>query len=209
MIKSLLMNIDLRHRPCLPASLALFLSILTFGCQPIQHTYHGSPYVEPKEASSFQLTKTNGEVISFPSDLPGISLLFFGYTHCPDVCPGTAAQVKLVFDKLGSNINRVNFVFVTVDPDRDSLDKIENFPRRFNPNFIGLRGELGELEQIKVDYGVFAEVDPDSSEENYLITHTARVFLIDDNGILRTGYPFDTPHEDILADVKYLLGKSQ
>jgi protein SCO1/2 len=198
-----------QRRTLFPISFLLLSTVLLYGCQDLQHTYHGSPYVEPIEASSFRLTQTNGEDLSFPSDLPGISLLFFGYTLCPDVCPGTAAQVKWVFDQLGNDANRVNFIFVTVDPERDTPDKIENFLRRFNPNFIGLRGEDEELDPIKLAYGVYAERDSESPTNNYLITHTARVFLIDESGILRTGYPFDTPREDILSDLKYLIGKSQ
>jgi protein SCO1/2 len=159
--------------------------ILLQGCQPIEHTFHGSPYPELKIAPNFQLTQTSGEILSFPADLDGISLLFFGYTYCPDVCPGTAAQMKWVFEQLDESAIRVNFIFVTVDPGRDTPDIIEKFLSRFSPAFIGLRGDQTELEPIKQAYGVL-------DQEKYL----------------RTGYPFGTSSEEILSDLKYLLGAS-
>ena len=190
------------------AVLILITLVLLQGCQAKEYTFHGSPYSELKSAPNFQLTNSSGEVLAFPADLDGISLLFFGYTHCPDICPGTAAQMKWVFEQLAEDADGVNFIFVTVDPGRDTPEIIERFLSRFHPEFIGLRGDLTELEPIKQAYGVLAEIDPGSSGNDYLITHTARVFLIDQDKHLRTGYPFGTPPEEILADVKYLLGAS-
>lgn len=188
--------------------LILWTVVLLQGCQTSQHSFHGSPYSELNPAPSFVLTRTNGEQLLFPEGIEGISLIFFGYTHCPDVCPGTAAQMKWVFNQLGESSEQVNFIFITVDPERDQPEIIENFLYRFHPSFIGLRGEQSELTPIKLAYGVLAEVDPESSAEDYLITHTARIFLIDGSGILRTNYPFGTPPEDILSDLEYLIGAS-
>jgi len=208
MIKSLLMKTFYDRFQLQFITLLVLLPTLTLSCQPLQHTFHGSPYVEPKPAPGFQLTQTNGEILSFPSDISTPALLFFGYTYCPDVCPATAAHVRWVFDQLGNDSNKVTFIFITVDPERDSLNVIDNFLSRFNPNFLGLRGELVDLDPIKLAYGVFAEKDPESPEDRYFITHTARVFLIDENGILCTSYPFNTQREDILADLRYLVGNS-
>jgi protein SCO1/2 len=208
MIKSVLMIMRSDQRIWFSTFLILSTAILLQGCQPSDYKFHGSPYSELKTAPTFELAHTNGTFISFPLDLEGISLLFFGYTHCPDVCPATAAQMKWVFDQLGENAVGINFIFVSIDPGRDTPELIERFLSRFNPTFIGLYGDQTNLNPIKQAYGVLAEIDPGSSGTDYLITHTARIFLIDQNKYLRTGYPFATPPEDILSDLKHLLGDS-
>ena len=184
--------------------LIIVLLVLLSSCGAPPHQWHGSPYSNPKEAPEITLFDTQGETFRLSDQKGKVVLLFFGYTYCPDVCPATVAEMRWVFDRLGENAERVIFGFVSVDPERDTPDVLENYLKRHNANFYGLWGTSEELEGIKAAYGVYAEKDSEDPE-NYLITHTARVFLVDAEGILRTNYSFGTFPEDILADVEYVL----
>jgi protein SCO1/2 len=132
-------------------------------------------------------------------------LLFFGYTSCPDVCPTTMAELKLVVDGLGDAANSAQVVFISVDPEHDTPEKIQKYVEHFNPNFIGLTGSLDELQKIWDGYGIYRAVTQTDSAMGYTVDHTARVTLVDADGNLRLSYGFQTPVEDIVHDIKLLL----
>jgi protein SCO1/2 len=147
------------------------------------------------DGSSFKLSEKRGNVV----------LLFFGYTSCPDVCPTTLSELRKIKTELGEDASRVQVVYVTVDPDRDTPEKVQEYVSLFNSSFIGLSGSLDELEPVWQDYGVYRQIEETESESGYLVTHTARVYLIDLEGNLRLSYAFGTPTDDILHDVKLVL----
>ena len=133
-------------------------------------------------------------------------LLFFGYTSCPDVCPTTLAELKQALDELDEEKYRqVQVVFVTVDPERDTPERVQEYVNHFNPDFIGLSGSEIELAQIWQKYGVFREIVDGTSAAGYIVNHTARVTLIDQDGNMRVSFAFETPVEDIVHDLKLLL----
>jgi protein SCO1/2 len=147
------------------------------------------------DGSSFKLSEKRGNVV----------LLFFGYTSCPDVCPTTLSELRKIKTELGDDASRVQVVYVTVDPERDTPEKVQDYVTLFNPSFIGLSGSMEELEPVWQDYGVYRQIEETESESGYLVTHTARVYLIDPEGNLRLSYAFGTPTDDILHDVKLVL----
>lgn len=133
-------------------------------------------------------------------------LLFFGYTSCPDVCPTTLAELKQALNELDEEIARqVQVVFVTVDPERDTPERVQEYVNHFNPDFIGLSGSESELVQVWHQYGVFREIVDGTSAAGYIVNHTARVTLIDQDGNMRISFAFETPVEDIVHDLKLLL----
>jgi protein SCO1/2 len=135
-----------------------------------------------------------------------IVLLFFGYTSCPDVCPTTLSEMKRVLAELGSNAGQVQVIFVTVDPERDTPQKLRDYVSIFNPAFIGLSGSMEELQEVWSDYGVYREEEQlPNSATGYLVNHTARVYLIDRDGNLRLSYSFGTPTDDFVHDLKILF----
>lgn len=169
-------------------------------------SFRGASYGEPYPvAPPIQLTRANGEPFRLSDQRGKFVLLFFGYTSCPDVCPTTMAELKLVVDGLGEAANSVQVVFISVDPDRDTPEKIQKYVEHFNPNFIGLTGSLDELQKIWDGYGVFRSVNEADSAMGYTVDHTARVTLVDADGNLRLSYSFQTPVEDIVYDIKLLL----
>jgi len=100
---------------------------------------------------------------------------------------------------------QVKVIFVTVDPDRDTPQKVQEYVNYFNPNFIGLSGTEETLSKVWSDYGVYREIADSESAVGYLVNHTARVTMIDRNGNLRVSYSFETPVADIVHDLKVML----
>lgn len=171
-------------------------------------SWHGSPYPQPKPAPDLPLTDTANRPFRL-ADLQGRPVLvFFGYTNCPDVCPPTLKKTADAIASLGDQADQVAFVFVTVDPARDTPEAIRAYLDLFNPAFIGLWGPPEVVEPVARAYGVaMLQVPPEEGADDsaYLVTHTSRVFLIDAQGVLVTNYPFETPKEDIAADLRLAL----
>jgi protein SCO1/2 len=180
------------------------VGVLFFG-KP--ETFHGTTYVEPyPRATEFSLPRGDGGSFQLSSMRGKIVLLFFGYTSCPDVCPTTLAELNQALGKLSKDeSSRVRVVFVTVDPGRDTPERVQTYVDHFNPDFIGLSGTEDELSKIWKEYGVTREIVDSTSVAGYLVNHTARVTLIDGNGNLRVSYSFDTPVNDIVHDLELVL----
>ena len=130
---------------------------------------------------------------------------YFGYTSCPDVCPTTLAIFKQVNQRLGDDAQKVRFVMITADPDRDTPEKVTAYVAQFNSEFIGLSGNLSDLESIWKELGVFVEKQDSGSAAGYLVSHTASVFVIDQNGNLLMMLPYGTSAIDMADDLTQLL----
>lgn len=167
----------------------------------------GTAYVEPyPPASDFALTRGDGSSFQLSSMRGDIVLLFFGYTSCPDVCPTTLAELNQALEKIDdSDAARVKVVFVTVDPDRDTPEKIQTYVDHFNSDFIGLSGKETDLARVWNDYGVIREIVDEPTASGYIVDHTARVTMIDGDGNLRVSFGFDAPVDDIVHDLKLIL----
>jgi len=170
-------------------------------------SFRGTTYAEPyPQASDFELVRGDGASFQLSEKRGEIVLLFFGYTSCPDVCPTTMAELNQALSKLSEkDSSRVQVLFVTVDPERDTPERAQEYVNHFNQNFIGLSGPEEQLAKVWSDYGVFREVVEGTSAAGYIINHTARVTLIDGDGNLRISFGFDTPVDDIVHDLKLIL----
>lgn len=157
------------------------------------------------QAADFALEDQFGRPFELLSQSGKATLLFFGYTHCPDVCPTTVASVRWLFEELGDSSEGLTFAFVTIDPERDRPALLAEYLSRFHPAFLGLTGDPQTIEQIRSDYGVAAEIDHSTHADDYLMIHTGRLFLIDQQGLLQTSYSFDTSPADILPDLRAVL----
>lgn len=176
------------------------------GCQP--YRFKGTEYVDPQPAPEFALARSDGSRLRL-SDLRGqVVVLFFGFTSCPDVCPTTLSDARRILEGLGGQGDRVAYLFVTVDPERDTPEVLENYISAFHPAIVGLTEAPEALTQVWQDYGIYVEHVPlDDAGHGYSVTHTARVFVIDGAGRLRLSYSFGTPYEDILQDLRQLLSR--
>lgn len=169
-------------------------------------TFRGTTYAEPYPvASEINLTRADGTEFQLRQAHGKVVALFFGYTSCPDICPTTLAELNQALGDLGDRSSQVEVLFVTVDPARDTPTRVQEYVNHFNPNFVGLSGAEPDLAKVWNDYGVFRQIVDGTSAAGYLVDHTARVTLIDQQGNLRVSFPFDTPVEDVVHDLNLLL----
>ena len=171
------------------------------------YKFRGSVIDPPVAASNFTLKDQNGQTFQLGDQRGKIVLMFFGYTNCPDVCPTTLLQFKQARAQLGNQAERVRFVFITVDPERDTTEKMKAYLSAIDPAILGLGGSQAELESVWKAYGVYRQKQPGQSPDEYadLIEHSGRVYLIDAQGNLRLTYPFGLLPDDVVQDVTYLL----
>jgi protein SCO1/2 len=132
-------------------------------------------------------------------------LLFFGYTACPDVCPTTLARYAGVMKALGRDAERVQVLFVTLDPERDTPDKLAAYVSWFNPTFIGLSGDLAATEAAAREFKIFFARSKSSAGMGYTIDHSAGAYAFDPAGRIRLYIKDDAPVEAIAADLGRLL----
>ena len=134
-------------------------------------------------------------------------LIFFGYTNCPDVCPSTLAEFQQIFLGLKDKAADVQFIFITVDPERDTPEKLGDYVGYFNPDFIALTADRAELEPVWSDYGVYQQKQDSGSASGYLVDHSTRIYLVDTNGNLAITYPFGFEANKISDDISHMLAE--
>ena len=168
-------------------------------------TFHGTVIQSPDLAADFTLTASTGGQLSL-SDLRGkVVLLYFGYTFCPDACPTTLSELKKVPAALGDRADEVQVVMVSVDPQRDTPEVLREYLSHFDPSFLGLTGTEEEVLAAATPLGIYFSAHEGSAASGYLVDHTTTVLVIDKAGYLRLLYGFETPGEDIAADMRYLV----
>ena len=139
-------------------------------------------------------------------DLAGTpSLVFFGYTFCPDVCPTTLAETTGWRAELGLSENDLRIIFVSVDPERDTLENMKEYVSFFGSPVIGLTGTLEQVEAAKAAFGVFSEKVEDPGVADYLVNHTASVLMIDGDGNFLGTIVYEENRETALAKIRRLL----
>ena len=158
--------------------------------------------------SGFELHDPAGHLRQL-SDFKGKAVvLFFGYTHCPDVCPTTLADLAQAMKKLGPLADRVQVLFVTVDPERDTPAVLAQYVPAFDPRFLGLRGDAAQTERVAKDFKVYYEKRAGKSPGEYSVDHSAQSYVFDPQGKLRLYVRQDRIAEDLVPDLRILLGAS-
>ncbi|MEM9950889.1 MAG: SCO family protein [Chloroflexota bacterium] len=159
----------------------------------------------PRDLVDFTLPATTGEDLSL-SDFHGQSvMLFFGYTYCPDICPLTLTHIRQTHDLLGEYADDVIFVYITVDPERDTVERLQQYmiPFRIEDYTVGLVGDDITLQQISADYSLYYQRHDDESN-NYAVDHTASIYFINEWGQLDTIFSYGT-HPELMAE--HILNK--
>ena len=150
---------------------------------------------EAKDLTAFTLVGANHEALRL-DDLKGKwSFIFFGYTHCPDVCPFTLSALGAVFRILGQApavSSTIQGIFVSVDPQRDTPELLREYASYFNAKFSGVTGTTAQVDAITRQMGAFYAIHPGNSEESYLVSHNSTIFLVDPRGRLYGRFP--PPH---------------
>ncbi len=154
----------------------------------------------------FQLTDYNGTPRTLADFKGKAVVLFFGYTHCPDICPATMAEVADAMQKLGNDARRVQVLFVTVDPERDTPEVLKQYLATFNPSFLGLHGDAGITQKIAGEFKIVYQKRAGDSADHHTVDHSAGVYIFDPKGQLRLYANGNSHGGDILArDITELL----
>ena len=158
------------------------------------------------ELENFTLESANGP-ISLEDFAGQYVIVYFGYTFCPDFCPVTLSQMERVRSNLGDRANDLQVVMISVDPERDTPDKLAEYVTFFDPSFIGLTGTKEQIDAAAAPFGVFYEIgEVAENKDYYLVNHTTRTFLIGPEGDALLTWSHDTPASGISADLNYLMG---
>jgi protein SCO1 len=152
----------------------------------------------------FELIDADGLPFGFKDIQGKPSLVYFGFTHCPDICPTTLFLISQVLDRLGSDAERVNALFITVDPDRDTPAQMKAYLTASDPHLRGLTGDRAHLAVAWDIYGIEATVVPTTSS-NYNMNHTSDVFLLDRSGRFNASFDLNTKLDVVLDQVRTLL----
>ena len=137
-----------------------------------------------------------------------VVLVNFGFTQCPDVCPTTLAELAGVVKRLGADGSRVQVLFVTVDPKRDTAELLRQYVAAFHPDFLGMRGDEAATTRTTKSFGVYAAIQEGRTPESYTVNHSAQSFVFDPQGRLRLMVPPTLPAEALAADLRLLLNSA-
>lgn len=168
--------------------------------------FYGTVMPEDMPVINFTLTDQHGGTYNSSEHRGKVILLFFGYTFCPDVCPATLSTWKRVQQMLHDQAGEVEFVYITVDPERDTRATLERHLALFSPTFFGLTGDTRTLENVWAAFGVYREVEPiPDSQGAYLVNHSTRIIVLDKTGKWRLAISYIAPPEEIVHDIRLLL----
>jgi len=183
----------------------LWLAVASAGPATAAPGLKAGVFEPPRQAPEFALRGSDGSDVTLARYRGKVVLLSFGFTHCPAVCPTTLATLAQARSALGSSADRVQVVFVTVDPERDGPAQLKSYLAAFDAGFVGGTGRPEVLAAMRKSYGVVAEKVPIA--DSYAVDHTSSIFLIDREGRLRAMMPYGRDAKDFVHDVKLLLAK--
>src|SRR5712691_1251089 len=197
------MGIDLGRRA------ALLRMLLVLGCAAIAaactEKFELTDITGSTIGGDFRLTDHTGRVRSL-SDFRGkVVAIFFGYAHCPDMCPTALAELAQTVKRLGRQGDEVQVLFITVDPVRDTQKVLAQYAPAFDPRFLGLYGDAATTAKVAAEYKVFFEAQRPNASGNYTVDHTAGVFLIDRRGRPRLYVGGRRTVDGLVHDIKLLL----
>ncbi|KVW97362.1 photosynthetic protein synthase I [Thiobacillus denitrificans] len=180
------------------------------GCQPVPQppSFQATDITGAAFARDFRLTDHNGQVRTLADFKGKVVAVFFGYLHCPDVCPTTLSDFAAALQQLGPLAERVQVIFVTVDPQRDTPDLLKQFVPAFNPGFLGMYADEETLKQLAHEYKVVYQKTSVKGADDYLVDHSAGTYIYDPQGYLRLLMPYGSSPDAIAQDLKTLLAPS-
>lgn len=184
--------------------LLLTLALLLAGCDS-RPQFGNTDISEADYARDFALTDHNGKPRTMADFRGKAVVIFFGYTQCPDVCPTTMTGMAEAMKLLGADAAKVQVLFVTVDPERDTRELLAQYVPVFNPSFLGLYGDPQTIAKTAQDFRVFYKKQPGSTPTTYTVDHTAGSYVYDPQGRLRLYVKHGEKPEVIAKDLKLLV----
>lgn len=187
------------------AALALitFVALAVAGCAPDK--FRATDITGANFAREFQLTGHDGSPRTLADYRGKVVVLFFGFTHCPDICPATLAQFAQAAKQLGADADRVQFLFVTVDPERDTAEVLAKYVPAFDARFVGLTGDMQAIARTAKEFKVIFQKQAGKTADSYTVDHSAGTYVFDREGRVRLFVRHDQPVEDVVHDIRLLL----
>jgi protein SCO1/2 len=169
------------------------------------YQFHGGTYEPPNPAAAIELTDQDGHPFSLAQEQGKVAIVYFGYTYCPNYCPTTLVDMQKVKDLLGADADKIDVIMVTVDPARDTPQRLKEYLAFFDPAFIGLSGTAEQIDALRAPYAVMYSAQPPDASGQYLVDHSTSLYAIDQDGNLRLTWAYGTPVEDIAEDIQHIL----
>lgn len=194
----------MNRRRALAALAAWPLTLWGCGEKP---SFHSSDITGADYGKDFRLTDTEGRMRTLADFRGRLVMIFFGFVQCPVVCPTALLRAVEVRNALGKDGEKVQVIFITLDPERDTPDVIKGYTAAFDPSFIGLYSDIAGTEKAAKDFRVFYQKVPTGN--SYTIDHTAYTYVYDVLGRLRLAVKHDQPADQTAEDMRRLLGQAQ
>ena len=156
-------------------------------------------------ARAFSLQDQNGQLRTVKDFAGKIVVVFFGFTQCPDVCPASMAELSEVKRLLGADGNRLQAIFITVDPERDTQELLKAYMANFDPGFLALRPTLAELPQVARDFKIYYKKVDGKAKGSYSMDHSAGSYIYDPQGRIRLYNRYGSGAEVLASDIRLLL----
>ena len=164
-------------------------------------TSNGTIIDSDKPSADFTLTSADGPVRL--SDFAGKTVaIYFGYTYCPDVCPTALASLAQARKNLGDEADNLQVIMVSVDPERDTPDRLKTYVTTFDPSFIGVTGTPEEIQAVATAYGVYYEKQPVEGAAGYLVDHTAAILVLDGDRYLKRMLPYNLTGQQLAQELR-------
>ena len=187
-------------------SLLLLASLaISAGCQPGDPGFRSTDITGAEFGKDFSLVDHTGKRRSLADFRGKVVVVFFGFTHCPDVCPTTLAELANAMKKIGADSDKVQVLLVTVDPDRDSAAVLGPYVTAFDPRFLALRGSAEETAQVVKEFKVIYQKVAGNKPENYTMDHSAGSYIFDGQGRIRLYVGYGQGSEVFAQDIGRLL----
>ncbi len=179
---------------------------LLAACSPAKPQFHGVDITGADYANQFKLTDFNGQTRTLEDFKGKVVVMFFGYTQCPDVCPTTMSELAQVKQKLGADGDKLQVLFISVDPERDTPEVLKAYMANFGPDFLALYANSpDELAALAMHFKVYFKKADGQTPTSYTVDHSAQSYIYDTQGRLRLFSRYGTPVDQVTDDVKLLL----
>ncbi len=184
---------------------AVLVALAVAACGPASPKFKGSDVTGAGFGRDFRLTDQNGKTRTLADFRGKAVVIFFGYTQCPDFCPTTLSELAAAMKELGADAGRVQVLFVTVDPERDTREVLAHYVPAFDPSFLGLYGDAAATAEVAKEFKIIYQKQPGREPGSYTLDHSAGTYIFDPEGRLRV-YETYGPGPDVYAhDLREVL----
>jgi protein SCO1/2 len=185
----------------------LFLTLICLiSCQNSQNqSFVGTDISSVPIDTTFKLKDFNGRIRTLEDFKGKVVVIFFGFTHCPDICPTTLTDLKKTMALLKDKASDVQVIFITLDPTRDTEDVLKKFIPTFDSSFLGLTGSESDINKVISQFKIFYQKVNDGSKSGYTIDHSAGLYVLDKNGNIKLHTSHGQKPEDLASDLAKLI----